>query len=54
MAATRSRCKSRSSRSWYEYSGGDNQALHPWHGETNLKYTGPRPPYEHLDVDAEI
>ncbi len=40
-------------RSWYEYSGGDKQALHPWQGETNLKYTGPRPPYEHLDVEGK-
>ena len=40
-------------RSWYEYSGGDNQALHPWQGETKLKYTGPRPPYEHLDVNGK-
>jgi hydrogenase large subunit len=39
--------------SWYEYSGGDKQALHPWQGETNLKYTGPPPPYEHLDVDRK-
>ena len=40
-------------RSWYEYSGGDKQALHPWLGETKLKYTGPRPPYAHLDVDGK-
>ena len=40
-------------RSWYEYSGGDDKGKHPWDGETNLKYTGPRPPYEHLDVDAK-
>ena len=39
--------------SWYEYSGGDNQPLHPWQGETKLKYTGPRPPYEHLDVNGK-
>jgi hydrogenase large subunit len=38
------------SSSWYEYSGGDATGLHPWAGETNLKYTGPRPPYEYLDV----
>ena len=43
----------RSPRLWYEYSGGDKQALHPWQGETNLKYTGPRPPYEHLDVNGK-
>jgi hydrogenase large subunit len=38
------------SHSWYEYSDGDNAAKHPWEGETNLKYTGPKPPYEFLDV----
>jgi len=36
--------------SWYEYSKGDKAGLHPWDGETNLKYTGPKPPYEQLDV----
>jgi Ni,Fe-hydrogenase I large subunit len=35
--------------SWYDYQGGQ-AGLHPWDGETNLKYTGPKPPYEHLDV----
>ena len=38
---------------WYEYAGGDEQGLHPWEGETNLKYTGPKPPYEHLDVEGK-
>jgi hydrogenase large subunit len=37
--------------SWYEYSGGDDQGLHPWNGETELNYTGPKPPYEHLEVE---
>ncbi|HUI08925.1 MAG TPA: nickel-dependent hydrogenase large subunit [Bacteroidota bacterium] len=36
--------------SWYEYAGGDRTGLHPWAGETNLKYTGPTPPYDYLDV----
>lgn len=39
--------------SWYEYSGGDKSGLHPWDGETNLKYSGPKPPYEHLDVSQK-
>jgi len=39
--------------SWYEYSGGDVSAKHPWEGETNYKYTGPKPPYEYLDTDAK-
>jgi hydrogenase large subunit len=38
-------------RSWYEYSSGDGIGKHPWTGETNFKYTGPKPPYEHLDVE---
>ncbi len=36
--------------SYYEYEGGD--AKHPWEGQTNLKYTGPEPPYDYLNVDA--
>jgi len=39
------------SHSWYEYSAGDDVGLHPWDGETELNYTGPQPPYEHLDVE---
>ncbi|MGD8281462.1 MAG: nickel-dependent hydrogenase large subunit, partial [Gemmatimonadota bacterium] len=34
--------------SWYEYSGGDDQPLHPWDGETTPRYTGPEPPWEYL------
>lgn len=40
-------------RSWYKYSGGDDKGLHPWEGETELNYTGPKPPYEHLNVDEK-
>jgi [NiFe] hydrogenase large subunit/hydrogenase large subunit len=36
--------------SWYEYAGGDAKGKHPWEGETNPKYTGPKPPYESLDT----
>ncbi len=39
--------------SWYEYSGGDGKAKHPWDGETNYKYSGPKPPYKHLDTDKK-
>jgi hydrogenase large subunit len=39
------------SHSWYDYAGGKDQGLHPYAGETQLNYTGPQPPYEHLDVD---
>ncbi len=37
--------------SWYDYSGGKTEGLHPYQGETTLNYTGPTPPYEHLDVE---
>ena len=37
-------------RSWYAYKGGDGVGLYPWQGETVFNYTGPKPPYEHLDV----
>ncbi len=39
--------------SWYEYSKGDNEGLHPWDGETKLKYTGPKPPYQFLNVESK-
>lgn len=39
--------------SWYEYSGGDSKSRHPWDGETNYKYTGPKPPYEFLNTDEK-
>ena len=40
-------------RSWYEYKAGDQVGLHPWKGETTFNYTGPKPPYELLDVDKK-
>jgi hydrogenase large subunit len=39
------------SHSWYDYSSGKDTPLHPYDGETNLNYSGPKPPYHHLDVD---
>jgi len=39
--------------SWYEYSGGDSTGKHPYDGETQPKYTGPTPPFEHLNVDQK-
>ena len=39
------------SHSWYDYSGGKDQGLHPYAGETTLNYTGPKPPYDRLDTD---
>jgi len=37
--------------SWYDYESGKNTGLHPYAGETSLNYTGPKPPYQHLDVE---
>jgi hydrogenase large subunit len=37
------------SSSWYEYEGGEGVGLHPWSGETNIKYTGPKPPFSTLE-----
>ena len=39
--------------SWYEYSGGDLVGKNPYEGETNPKYTGPKPPYEQLNVEEK-
>ncbi len=39
--------------SWYDYSGNPDGGLHPWEGETNINYTGPKPPYKHLDVNQK-
>jgi Ni,Fe-hydrogenase I large subunit len=39
--------------SWYEYSVGKGKGLHPLEGETNWKYTGPKPPYEYLNTDGK-
>jgi [NiFe] hydrogenase large subunit/hydrogenase large subunit len=36
--------------SWYNYEGGEEQALHPSEGETKPNYTGPEPPFERLDT----
>jgi hydrogenase large subunit len=40
-------------RSWYEYGDGDQNGKNPYQGETKPKYTGPKPPFEHLDVDQK-
>ncbi len=34
--------------SWYSYSGGKDEGLHPYEGETTPNYTGPKPPYKWL------
>ena len=35
--------------SWYKYDGGDSVGLHPCAGETNIAYSGPKPPFETLE-----
>ena len=39
------------SHSWYDFSSGKNSGQHPYDGETELNYSGPKPPYKQLDVD---
>src|SRR5215467_8912621 len=39
--------------SWYEYGDGDQSPKNPYQGETKPKYTGPKPPFEHLNVDQK-
>jgi hydrogenase large subunit len=39
--------------SWYKYSVGDETGLHPWKGETEFNFTGPRPPYDQLNVEGK-
>jgi len=35
--------------SWYTYDGGNEVGVHPWAGETNISYSGPKPPFESLE-----
>ena len=37
--------------SWYDYSSGKTEGLHPYDGQTNLHYSGPKPPFAQLDVE---
>lgn len=48
-AKDRQEIKEYISHSWYTYAGGEDAGLHPWSGETKLKYTGPKPPFETLE-----
>jgi hydrogenase large subunit len=41
------------SRSWYSYSEGDEKGKHPLDGETQFKYTGPKPPFSELDTGGK-
>ena len=39
--------------SWFDNSAGAGKGLHPYDGETEVRYTGPKPPYKNLDTDAK-
>jgi [NiFe] hydrogenase large subunit/hydrogenase large subunit len=39
--------------SWFDNSAGAGKGLHPFEGETEVRYTGPKPPYTNLDTDAK-
>jgi len=39
--------------SWYTYEGKETGGKHPWGGETTLNYTGPKPPYDQLNVEEK-
>ena len=41
------------SHSWYKYKAGKDKGLHPYDGETEFDYTGPKPPYKQLDVEKQ-
>ncbi|MEJ2590477.1 MAG: nickel-dependent hydrogenase large subunit [Candidatus Thiodiazotropha sp.] len=43
--------KEQIAHSWYDYSVGKDQGLHPYDGETQLNYTGPEPPFKQLNVE---
>jgi len=34
--------------SWFTYEAGNDKGLHPWAGETQIAYSGPKPPFETL------
>lgn len=38
--------------SWYDYAEGKGKGLHPWNGESEPAYSGPKPPYDFLDTEA--
>ncbi|HIJ87379.1 MAG TPA: nickel-dependent hydrogenase large subunit [Desulfuromonadales bacterium] len=39
--------------SWFDNSAGAGKGLHPYEGETEVRYTGPKPPYTNLDTNAK-
>lgn len=38
---------------WYTYDGKGTGSRHPWKGATELNYSGPKPPFEHLNTDEK-
>jgi hydrogenase large subunit len=52
-AVDQARITEQIAHSWYDYSEGDDAALNPFKGETNPHYTGPKPPYERLEVNQK-
>ncbi len=49
---TQAGIEERIDRAWYKHADGSTTGgRHPWAGETNLDYTGPKPPYDFLNVD---
>jgi Ni,Fe-hydrogenase I large subunit len=38
--------------SWYRYAD-ESKGKHPWDGETNPNFTGPKPPYKFLETDQK-
>ena len=42
-----------SAHAWYKYPGGDEKALHPFQGESQPGYTGPKPPYDFLETEKK-
>jgi len=39
--------------SWYDYSGGNEAALHPYEGETSPNYSGPPTPWKYLQEEKK-
>ncbi len=39
--------------SWYNYKNNGEDGRHPWNGETEFNYTGPKPPYDFLDINEK-
>ena len=39
--------------SYYDYDSGDGSGKHLWDGQTNLNYSGPKPPYDQLNVEGK-